>query len=121
MGAAEINAFWSHLAVEGHVSASTQNQAFSAILFLYQRVLEVDPGRIEGVIRAVRPKRLPVVLTREEVRSVLGGLSGPSRLIADLLYGSGLRVLDALRLRVHDVDLGRRELLIRHGKGGKDR
>jgi len=119
MGAAEINAFLTHLAVEGHVSASTQNQAFSAILFLYQKVLEVDPGQIAGAIRAVRPKRLPVVLGRDEVRAVLGRLQGLPRLVAELLYGSGLRVLDALRLRVHDLDLGRMELLIRHGKGGK--
>src|SRR5947199_926005 len=87
MGAAEINAFLTHLAVEGHVSASTQNQAFSALLFLYQKVLEVDPGRIEGVVRANRPKRLPVVLSRDEVRRVLAELKGTYRLIALLQYG----------------------------------
>jgi integron integrase len=121
MGAAEINAFLTHLAVEGHVSASTQNQAFSALLFLYQKVLEVEPGRIAGVIRAVRPKRLPVVLTRDEVTLVLAQLRNPYRLVARLLYGSGLRLLEALQLRVHDLDFGRHEILVRHGKGGKDR
>src|SRR5205823_7233474 len=80
MGAAEINAFLTHLAVDGQVSASTQNQAFAALLFLYEKVLEVDPGRIAGAIRAVRPKRLPVVLTRAEVRTVLAQLTGPYRL-----------------------------------------
>ncbi len=121
MGSAEINAFLTHLAVEGRVSASTQNQAFSALLFLYQKVLQVDPGRIAGVIRAVRPKRLPVVLTREEVARVLAELREPYRLVAQLLYGSGLRLLEALHLRVQDLDFSRHELLVRHGKGGKDR
>jgi integron integrase len=121
MGAAEINAFLTDLAVRGHVSASTQNQAFSAILFLYQKVLEVDPGRIAGVVRANRPKRLPVVLSVDEVRRVLAGMEGTYRLIAALLYGSGLRLNECLSLRVQDVDLERRELLVRHGKGGKDR
>jgi integron integrase len=121
MGAAEINTFLTHLAVEGQVSASTQNQAFSAVLFLYQKVLEVDPGQIVGIIRAVRPKRLPVVLTRGEVDRVLAELHNPYRLIAQLLYGSGLRLLEALHLRVQDLDFGRHEILVRHGKGGKDR
>jgi integron integrase len=121
MGAAEINAFLTHLAVQGHVSASTQNQAFSAILFLYQKVLEVDPGMIAGVIRAVRPKRLPVVLTRSEIDCVLAELQHPYRLVAQILYGSGLRLLEALRLRVQDLDFQRQEILVRHGKGGKDR
>src|SRR5207253_1073806 len=92
MGAAEINAFLTHLAVDGHVAASTQNQAFSALLFLYQKVLEVEPGQIVGVIRAVRPRRLPVVLTRPEVEAVLAELTNPYRLVAQLLYGSGLRL-----------------------------
>ena len=112
MGAAEINAFLTHLAVEGHVSAATQNQAFCALLFLYRVVLEVDPGRIVGVVRAQRPRRLPVVLDRAEVRAVLGRLEGMPRLVGLLLYGSGLRLLDALRLRVHDLDFARLELLI---------
>jgi integron integrase len=121
MGAAEINAFLTDLAVVGRVSASTQNQAFSALLFLYQKVLEVDPGRIAGVVRAVRPKRLPVVLTREEVRRVIEQLDGTFALIARLLYGSGLRLLECLRLRVKDIDFGRGEITVRQGKGDKDR
>jgi integron integrase len=121
MGAAEINQFLSDLAVRGHVSASTQNQAFSALLFLYQKVLEFELGQIAGVIRANRPKRLPVVLTRDEVDLVLAELRDPYRLLVQLLYGSGLRLLEALRLRVQDLDLVRHEILVRHGKGGKDR
>jgi integrase len=121
MGAAEVNAFLTDLAVNGRVSASTQNQAFGAILFLYRCVLEVDTGRVAGVVRAKRPKRLPVVLTRDEVRAVLAHLDGVPRLVSLLLYGSGLRLLDALRQRVKDVDFARMELLVRHGKGGKDR
>jgi integron integrase len=121
MGANEINAFLTHLAVEGHVSASTQNQAFSALLFLYQKVLEVDPGRIVGVVRAKRPLRLPVVLSRDEARRVLEQLEGTYRLIGLLLYGSGLRLIESLRLRVKDVDFPLNQLIVRHGKGGKDR
>jgi integron integrase len=121
MGAAEINAFLTHLAVAGRVSASTQNQAFSALLFLYLKVLEVDPGRIVGAVRATRPKRLPVVLSRAEVRAVLAGLDGTPRLVGVLLYGAGLRLADALRLRVQHLDFARNEILVRHGKGGKDR
>jgi integron integrase len=121
MGAAEINQFLTHLAAEGHVSASTQNQAFSALLFLYQKVLEVDPGRIAGVVRAVRPRRLPVVLTRQEVRAVLLRLDGVPRLVSGLLDGSGLRVREALRLRVKDIDFSRGEPTVREGKGNKDR
>jgi integron integrase len=121
MGAAEINAFLTHLAVEGHVSASTQNQAFSALLFLYQKVLEGDPGRIEGVIRAKRPQRLPVVLTRDEVKRVLDQLDGSYRLIARLLYGAGLRLLESLRLRVKDLDFRMNQVMVREGKGDKDR
>jgi integron integrase len=121
MGAAEINAFLTHLAVEGQVSASTQNQAFSALLFLYQKVLEADPGQIAGVVRAVRPKRLPVVLTREEVALVLGQLDDVYRLIAQLQYGAGLRLLECLRLRIKDLDGGNNVIIVRHGKGGDDR
>ena len=121
MGVAEINAFLTHLAVEGRVSASTQNQAFSALLFLYKSVLEVDPGLIAGAIRAKRPKRLPVVLTKPEVQSVLVRLDGTYRLVAHLLYGSGLRLLESLRLRVKDLDFARGELIVREGKGNKDR
>jgi integron integrase len=121
MGATEINQFLTPLAVEGPVSASTQNQAFSALLFLYQKVLDTDPGRLEGVLRAQRPKRLPVVLTKPEVRLVLAQLSGTYLLIARLLYGSGLRLLECLRLRVKDLDFSQGEIMVRHGKGGKDR
>jgi integron integrase len=121
MGTAEINRFLTHLAVEGQVAASTQNQAFSALLFLYQKVLEVDPGRITGVIRAQRPRRLPVILDRSEVQALLGRLDGVPRLVGLLLYGAGLRVLEALRLRVKDVDFLRKEITVREGKGDKDR
>lgn len=121
MGAAEINAFLTDLAVNGNVSASTQNQAFSAILFLYQKVLECEPGRIEGVIRANRPRRLPVVLSKPEVRKVINELTGVYELIARILYGAGLRLLEALRLRVKDIDFGRNEIIIYEGKGDKDR
>jgi integron integrase len=121
MGAREINQYLMHLAVVGHVSASTQNQAFSALLFLYQKVLAVDPGQIAGVVRANRPRRLPVVLTRAEVRAVLQELQGTYRLIGQLLYGSGLRLLEALRLRVKDLDFSRHEITVREGKGNKDR
>ncbi len=121
MGTLEINAFLSHLAVERSVAVSTQNQAFAAILFLYQKVLESDPGRIEGVIRAKRPKRLPVVLTKPEVRLVHAQLADTYLLIAQLLYGAGLRILECLRLRVKDLDFQRREITVREGKGNKDR
>ena len=117
MGAAEITQFLTHLAVDRNVSAYTQNQAFSALLFLYKAVLEADPGTIAGVVRANRPKRLPVVLTRPEVRRVLNPLADPYRLIGELLYGSGLRLLEALRLRVKDLDLDRHEITVREGKG----
>jgi integron integrase len=121
MGAAEINQFLTHLAVEGQVSASTQNQAFSALVFLYRCVLEVDLGRIEGAVRAKRPQRLPVVLTREEVKRVLDQLDGTYRLIGRLLYGSGLRLLECLRLRVKDLDFAMNQVVVREGKGDKDR
>ena len=98
MGAAEINQFLTHLAVEGHVSASTQNQAFSALLFLYKSVLQVDPGLIAGVVRAERSRSLPVVLTRPEARQVLAKLDGTYQLMGQLMYGSGLRLLECLRL-----------------------
>lgn len=121
MGAAHINAFLTHLAVDGHVAASTQNQAFSALLFLYRSVLEVEPGLIEGVIRAKRPERLPIVLSRDEVRRVLGQLSGIYRLIALIQYGAGLRVLEVLRLRIKDIEWDLNQIVIREGKGNKDR
>ena len=121
MGAAEINAFLTHLAVADHVSASTQNQAFSALLFLYQKVLEVDPGQIAGVVRAKRSERLPVVLSREEVGRVMAQLEGVYRLIAKLQYGAGLRLLECLALRIKDLDGGNNVIVVRAGKGNKDR
>ncbi|MHB0971255.1 MAG: integron integrase [Thermoanaerobaculia bacterium] len=121
MGAEEINAWLTHLAVEGHVSASTQNQALSAILFLYEKVLEEKIGWVGDVVRAQKRRHVPVVLTRDEVARVLGRLQGTWWLMGMLLYGSGLRQIECLRLRVKDVDLERRELVVRSGKGGKDR
>ncbi len=122
MGIAEINAFLTSLAVERHVAASTQNQARCALLFLYKAVLEVKLEEAsDAVVLAQRPQRLPVVLTRAEVRNILAHLEGAPRLVALLLYGSGLRLLDALRLRVHDVEFERKEILVRDGKGRKDR
>ena len=121
MGASEVEAFLTHLAVDRDVAASTQNLAQSALLFLYRSVLQVDLPWLTQVVRAKRPSKLPVVLSVEEVSRVLAELAGTNRLIGRLLYGAGLRILEALRLRVHDVDFGRRELLIRDGKGHKDR
>ena len=120
MGNVEVNAFLSHLAVDMNVSPSTQNQALAALLFLYRDLLGVDLD-LQGVVRARTRRRLPVVLTTEEVRAVLHELTGVERLVAELLYGSGLRLMEALRLRVKDLDFGRRELTVRDGKGGKDR
>ncbi len=105
MGAAEVEAFLTHLAVNAHVSASTQNQALQALLFLYRQVLEIDLPWLENVTRARRPKRLPVVLSVAEVRAVLAQLDGTPWLVANLLYGSGLRLMEALRLRVKDLEL----------------
>jgi integron integrase len=121
LGAAEITTFLTHLAVDLKVTASTQNQALQALLFLYRDVLAMTLPMLDQVVRATRPRRLPVVLTREEVRRVLSELSGSSRLIAGLLYGSGLRLNEALELRVKDLDLDRRIITVRNGKGGKDR
>jgi integron integrase len=121
MGEMEVNQFLTHLAVHQRVAASTQNQALAALLFLYDKVLNRPLGQIEGVVRARRPRRLPVVLTREEVRTVLDGLDGAPRLVCSLLYGSGLRLLESLRLRIKDIDFHRNEVTVRDGKGGKDR
>jgi integron integrase len=121
LGAAEIGAFLSHLAVAGNVSASTQNQAKSAILFLYREVLGVELPWLEGVESAKRPQRLPVVLTQDEVSRLLSRMSGTTGLIAKLLYGTGLRVMEAVRLRIKDLDFDRLEVLVRDGKGAKDR
>ena len=121
LGEEEITAFLSSLAVQRRVSASTQSQALSAILFLYKAVLKVDLVWLEGVVRAKRPQRLPVVLTREEVRAVLGRMSGTPCLMATLLYGAGLRLMECARLRVKDIDFGANQIVIREGKGDKDR
>ncbi len=121
LGAPEVEQFLTHLAVNGNVSSSTQNQAKSALLFLYKQVLGVELPWLDNVERAKVPKRLPVVLTRDEVQKMLGQLQGTHWLVASLLYGSGMRILEALRLRVKDLDLSRKEILIRDGKGFKDR
>lgn len=121
MGKPEVEAFLSHLAVDRHVAPATQNQALHGILFLYRHVLELDLPWLDNVVRAQRRVRIPVVLTRTEVQRVLSGLVPPVDLVVQLLYGSGLRINEALRLRVKDVDLKRRELIVRDGKGAKDR
>jgi integron integrase len=121
LGAPEVESFLSHLAVQRRVASATQAQALAALLFLYKHVLKVDLPWLNAVVRATRPKRLPVVLSRAEVRRVLSNLDGQFLMIAGLLYGSGLRVLEALRLRVKDIDLERRLLVVRDGKGAKDR
>ena len=120
MSAAEVETFLTHLAVNEHVAASTQNQAFSALLFLYREVLKKDLGPIDA-LRAKKPKRLPTVLTKEEVRRVLGHLSGTHQLMANLLYGSGLRLMECLRLRVKDLDFAQRQIIVRDGQDMEDR
>lgn len=121
LGAPEVEAFLTHLAVKRNVAASTQNQALAAILFLYKEVLEIELPWLDGVTRAKKPSRLPVVLTPDEVRTLLTQLDGVHHLIASVLYGSGLRLMEAVRLRVKDVDFSRLEITVRDGKGGKDR
>ena len=121
MGVPEIEAFLTHLAVEGHVAASTQNQALSALLFLYHEVLRVALPDTIDAIRAKKPARLPVVLTRAEVQQVIAGMSGMYQLMAKLLYGSGLRLMECVRLRVKDIDFERREISVRDAKGGHER
>ncbi len=121
MGEAEVNQFLTDLAVSRRVAASTQNQALAALLFLYEKVLRRPLDRLEGVVRAKRPKRLPVVLCRDEVQRILAQLNGVYRLIALLQYGAGLRLQECLQLRVKDLDGGNNVIMVRHGKGGKDR
>lgn len=121
MSAPHVSAWLSYLANERHVAASTQNQALSAVLFLYREVLGVDLDWLEGVVRARKPSRLPVVFTRREAFDVLAHLRGTHRLMADLLYGAGLRLMECVRLRVKDVDFFRKQITVRDGKGGKDR
>jgi integron integrase len=121
MGAAEVEQFLTHLAVNGRVSASTQNQAKCALLFLYKEVLAIELPWLDNVEQAKVPKRLPVVLNRDEIQAILSRLTGTQWLIASLLYGTGMRIMECLRLRVQDVDIKRSEILIRNGKGSKDR
>jgi integron integrase len=122
LGAAEVSAFLTHLAVRGKVAASTQNQALNALVFLYRHVVEQPlPDVLDDVARAKKPVRLPVVLTRDEVRRVLSHLEGRHALVAGLLYGAGLRLLEALRLRIKDLDWSAHQIVVRDGKGAKDR
>lgn len=121
MGEREIERFLSYLAVRGKVSASTQNQALSALLFLYRHVLEKELEYVDGIARAKRPDRVPVVLSRPEVQNVLGNLHGVRWIMASLLYGAGLRLSECLHLRVKDLDFDRLEIVVRDGKGMKDR
>jgi integron integrase len=120
MGGAEVERFLSQLAVRGRVAASTQNQALSALLFLYREVLGIELPWLHNVTRAKRPQRLPVVLSRDEVKQILAAMDGRPWLLASLLYGTGMRLMEGLRLRVKDLDFGRGEITIRDGKGGKD-
>jgi site-specific recombinase XerD len=121
MGAAELTQFLTSLAVQGKVAASTQNQALSALLFLYREVLGHEVPWLDDLVYAKRPRRLPVVLTRDEVRALLGHLQGVPRLMALLLYGAGLRVLECARLRVKDIDFSQNQIVVRAGKGDRDR
>ncbi|APO96129.1 integron integrase [Xanthomonas vesicatoria] len=121
MGQAEVEAFLTRLATDRQVSAGTQNQALAALLFLYREVLRIELPWMENLVRAKRPRRIPVVLSREEVARLLAALEGPCWLMASLLYGSGMRLLECLRLRIKDVDDARGEIVVRDGNGGKDR
>ena len=121
MGADEVRAFLTHLAVDEKVAASTQNQAFNAILFLYRHVLRMQLECLTGVERALPSRNLPVVFTKDEANAVIAHLKGENKLIASLLYGSGLRIMEAVRLRIKDIDVERGEIIVRDGKGEKDR
>lgn len=121
MGEQEITAFLTYLAVKKNVAASTQNQALSAILFLYKKILNQDLDWMDGIVRAKRPQRIPEVLTPEQVRALLKQLTGTHQLIARLLYGTGMRLMEAIRLRVRDINFGYRQITVRSGKGEKDR
>jgi integron integrase len=121
MGTNEIRQYLSHLATDDNVAASTQNVALAALLFLYREVLQIDLPLIEGVERAKRPQRIPIVLTIEEVKRVLAQITGTPHLMASLLYGSGLRLMECVRLRVKDLDFDYRQIIVRDGKGEKDR
>ncbi len=121
MGEREVEAFLTVLATKGNVAAGTQNQALSALLFLYREVLKLELPWMENVVRAKRPRRIPAVLSREEVTRLLAALEGPAWLMAALLYGTGMRLMECIRLRIKDVDFDRGEIVVRNGKGGKDR
>jgi integron integrase len=121
MGAAEVSAFLSDLATRGRVSASTQNQALNAVVFLYRQVLGIELGELDAIVRAKRPHRIPVVLGMSEVQALLSELDGAPRLVAGLLYGAGLRLSEGLSLRVKDLDFARGEIAVRDGKGRRDR
>lgn len=121
MGEQQIGQFLTHLAVHRHVAASTQNQALSALLFLYQQVLDRKLDYLDNIERVKRPPKIPVVFTRPEARAVLGQLNGEYRLMAELLYGAGLRLLECVRLRIKDVDFGYGQITVRDGKGMRDR
>lgn len=121
LAAAEIEAFLTDLAVNGNVAASTQNQALSAILFLYREVLGIELPWLDNIVRAKGTPRVPVVLTRDEVCAVFANLDGVACIAARLMYGSGLRLMETLRLRIKDLDFSRKEIIVRDGKGGKDR
>jgi len=121
LGAPEVSRFLSHLAVRGRVAASTQNQAFNSLLFLYREVLGVEFGPLQDVDRAKRPARLPVVLTKTEADRLLAGMTGTFRLMATLLYGTGMRLMECVRLRVKDIDFEANQIVVREGKGFKDR
>ena len=120
MGEREINQFLTFLAVKRQVSASTQNQALSAVLFLYKYVLHIELGDLGRVVRAKRSKKIPVVFSRDEIKKIMANLSGRNRLMAMLLYGSGLRLAECLRLRVKDIEFNYKQIIIRDGKGEKD-
>jgi integrase len=121
MGAPEVEAFLTLLAVERNISATTQRQALAAILFLYKQVLDIGLPWLDNITRAKQPTRLPVVLTRPEVERLLSRMDGVHGLMARLMYGSGMRLMECVRLRVKDVDFERAEIVVRDGKGGKDR
>ncbi|MBI5241112.1 MAG: integron integrase [Elusimicrobia bacterium] len=121
LGQTEAAAFLSFLATHWHVAASTQNQALNALIFFFKEVLGRELGLVEGVVRSKRPARLPVVLSRDEVKRVLGQMSGTPQLMSMLLYGSGLRLMECCELRIKDLDFGQNQIVVRSGKGGKDR
>ncbi|MBN2403458.1 MAG: integron integrase [Spirochaetes bacterium] len=121
MAEKEINEFVTYLALKENVSASTQNQALCAVIFLYKQILKKEIGNLDGLIWSKKPKKIPIVLSREEIKRLLSELSGIHRIMANLLYGSGLRLLECLRLRVKDIDFDYNQIIVRDGKGQKDR